>query len=190
MAFAVLVAAGGAARADAVADLLAPFAAEPSVRDLQRAAARHAEVHPEAVRSWQRRIRAAAAAPSLKLLVGRGGTELQSTVALDGSQRLTVGNGDNWRFEGSASWALDRLVFDHEELRLSREAQRVAARREQLLTEVAQLYYQRRRLQVALLLEPPASPRDAAEAQLDIDELTAILDGLTDGALSHPRRQR
>ncbi len=185
----LLLAASGA-RADEVDDLLAPFAAEPSVRELQRAAARHAEVQPELVRSWQRRIRTAAAAPTLRLLAGRGDAELQSSVALDGSQRLTVGNGDTWRFEGSATWTLDRLVFDREELHLSREAQRVAARREQLGTEVAQLYYARRRLQVALLTDPPANAREAAQARLDVDELTAVLDGLTDGALSRPRRSR
>ena len=187
---AVALACGGLCHADAVGELLAPFAGEPSVRELQRAAARHAEVHPELVRSWQRRIRTAAIAPNFKVSIGRGGTDLHSTIALDGSDRLTIGNNDIWRFDGSASWALDRLVFDHEELRLSREAQRLAARREQLLTEVAQLYFERRRLQVALLLEPPRSPREAADTALDIDELTAVLDGLTDGAMSRPRRIR
>lgn len=186
---ALALAGGGVCRADAVDEVLAPFAAEPSVRELQRAASRYAEVQPEVVRSWQHRIRVAAVAPTLKLSVGRGGTDLSSSVALDGSERLTLRNGDAWRFDGSASWTLDRLVFDHEELRLSREAQRLSARREQLLTEVAQLYYERRRMQVALALDPPASLRAVAETKLDIEELTAVLDGLTDGAMSRPRRR-
>jgi hypothetical protein len=161
--------------------LAADFDGEPTVRELQRAAERHAEVHPERVRAWMRRIRLAGLAPSLTVRVGRGGTALEATSALDGSARLTVDNGENWRFETAATWSLDRLVFDKEELRLARESQRLAARREKLLTEVAHLYFDRRRLQIAAAAAPP---EERAEANLQIDELTAILDGLSGGALS------
>jgi hypothetical protein len=47
---------------------------------------------------------------------------------------------------------------------------------------VAQLYFQRRRLQLEALAHP--DDPEAAERKLAVDELTAILDGLTDGALS------
>ena len=60
---------------------------------------------------------------------------------------------DDWRFDVEATWQLDRLVFDRNELRASREAQRLAGHREELLTRVAQLYYARRRLQVDALLQ-------------------------------------
>ncbi len=173
------MAAARAARADAPTE-----PTEPTVRELQQAAARAAEVHPERVRSWERRIRLAALAPQLTLRAGRGGTELRASTAVDGGARFTVDEGDAWRFEAAATWSLDRLVFDREELRLGRESQRIAARRERLLTEVAEVYFQRRRLQLRLAAAPPADPTERAEAELRIDELGAILDGLTDGALS------
>jgi hypothetical protein len=91
-----------------------PAAAEPSVRDLQRAAARAAEVHPERVRSWLRRVRLAAIAPSLSVRVGRGASDVRATTALDGSERFTVDAGDTWRLDATATWQLDRLVFDRE----------------------------------------------------------------------------
>jgi len=160
------------------------FADEPNVRALQRAAERAAEVHPDRVRSWERRVRVAALAPSLTVRVGRGGTEVRAETSLDGSERYTINQGDAWRFEVGATWQLDRLVFDREELRLGRESQRLAARRELLLTEVAQLYFERKRLILAFRTHPPADEAARAEASLRIDELTAILDGLTDGALS------
>src|SRR3954468_16630719 len=109
------------------AAVLPRFDGEPAVGELQRAAARLAEMDPERVQSWLRRIRASAVLPTVKLSVGRGLDELTR----DSYGRPTFTNTDPWRFEVQASWSLDRLVFDRNELRASREAQRVAGRREE-----------------------------------------------------------
>jgi hypothetical protein len=153
-------------------ELLDRLPKEPPVRALQRAAVRLAEASPERARSWLRRVNNAALLPTLRARVGRGVFGLQ----------LGTASSDSWRFEIESTWQLDRLVFDRNELGLGRETARLAARRELIETEVAQLYFQRRRLQ----LEAIAKPEDpeAAERTLAIDELTAILDGLTDGALT------
>jgi hypothetical protein len=164
--------------------LLARFDDEPAVRELQRAAARLAETHPERVQSWLRRVRASALLPTLRVSVGRGLDELTR----DSSGRPMLTNTDTWRYEVQASWSLDRLVFDRNELRASREAQRVASRREELLLRVTQLYFERRRLQVDALLTPDAP--NAIDRTIEIEELTAVLDGLTDGALTRGRRVR
>ncbi len=173
-----LVLCGSPAFAESRPDPLQAFAREPSVAVLQRAAARLAELHPARVRSWLSRVRKAAILPVLKLRAGHGtyGVTLASGTSY-------VPANETWRLEAEATWSLDRLVFDRNELGLSRESQRLAARREQLLTEVAQLYYARRRLQVEAVTTP-GSEADALDRQLGIDELTAVLDGLTDGALS------
>jgi hypothetical protein len=158
------------------------FAGEPSVRELQRAAARLADAEPERVRSWLRRANRAALLPTVRARVGRGIGELSR----DGSSPVYTMT-DDWRFEIEATWALDRLVFDRNELRASREGQRVAAHREELLTRVAQLYFARRRLQVDAVLAPDAS--GAIDRAIEIDELTAVLDGLTDCALGRGKRR-
>src|SRR5262249_20567490 len=116
--------------------------------------------------------------------VGRGATGVAITHGIDGIDRFSTVASDAWHFDLETTWSLDRLVFDPEEVRVSREAQRVASWREQLLTEVAQLYFARRRLQVDEALDPNARPEVALDRALAIDELTAILDGLTGGALS------
>jgi hypothetical protein len=157
---------------------------EPSVRQLQQAAARVAEVNPDRVRSWLRRASKSALLPSLRVTVGRGYGELVRDTT---GQPIFTSN-DSWRFEVQATWQLDRLLFDRNELRVSREAQRVGARREELLTRVAQLYFARRRLQMDEAAQPNAS--GAADRALEIEELTAVLDGLTDGALSAGRSSR
>ena len=192
-AFVLASALAGAARAEpdflepfvAEPDPLARFAGEPKVGELQRAAARVAEVDPARVRSWLKRVNRAAALPALKLRVGRGLTGVSLTHGLDGIDRYAVTATDAWKFEVEADWALDRLVFDRNEIGLGRESQRLAARRESLLAEVARLYYARRRLQVEALGDSTApSDGPALERRLAIDELTAVLDGLTGGAMS------
>jgi hypothetical protein len=55
-------------------------------------------------------------------------------------------------------------------------------RREQLELEVAQLYFARRRARLALEAEDDLAGREARA--LELDELTAILDSLTGGALT------
>jgi hypothetical protein len=173
---ALLVAATPARAGDP--SVLERFASEPSVRDLQRAAAHVAEVHPELVRSWMRRAGKAALMPSVRVRVGRGLVELTRDTITAPLSSMT----DNWTVEVEATWALDRLVFDRNELRVSREAQRLAGHREELLTRVAQLYYARRRLQVDAVLQPDAPA--AVDRGLEIEELTAVLDGLTNNALT------
>ena len=166
--------------------LLDRFGDEPTVRDLQREAARLAELSPERVRSWLRRAGNAAWMPTVRARVGRGLGQL----VRDSSDRLLLTNTDTWSFDVQATWSLDRLVFDRNEVWASGEARRVAARREELLTRVAQLYYARRRLQVDAVLSAATSPAAATsiDRALEIDELTAVLDGLTDGALSRGKR--
>lgn len=160
--------------------LLRRFDHEPSVRALQRAAARYAEVQPERVRSWLRRVNAAAILPTFRARAGRGAINL-SVRGLD----TYLDSSDAWRFDFEATWSLDRLVFDRSEIGISRESQRIAQRREQLLTHVAELYFQRRRLQLEA-----AEAGETAERRLAIDELTAILDGLTGGAMSECQEAR
>lgn len=160
------------------------FRDEPSVRELQLAAARLAEVSPDRVRSWLRRAGKAALLPSMRIRVGRGLIELTH----DPAAMTVYSTTTDWSVAVEASWSLDRLVFDRNEIWAGREAQRLAAHREELLTRVAQLYYARRRLQVDAVVQPDAPA--AVDRALEIEELTAVLDGLTDNALTKGKRGR
>ncbi len=156
---------------------------EPSVYTLQRAAIRYALVEPERVTSWIRRVNKSALLPEIDVHYTHGVSSLQYLHPAETVDSPTLYSGDQWHIEVGARWNLDRLVFHHDELAISREAQRIAVRREALTTRVAETYFARKRL----LLEESkelgaASP--SSERRMQIEELTAVLDGLTGGALT------
>jgi hypothetical protein len=172
----VLTIAQGVLPARAVAEGARP-ALEPSVAELQAAAIRLAGVEAERGHSLTRRSRRAGAVPHLRLRFGRG--NIGYLRGLDGVDRYVATNTDEWHVEAEAAWSLDRLVFDHNEGIASREAQRLAVRRQELIHEVTRLYFARERAKLALARAP-----DEAERALALDELSAELDALTGGALA------
>ena len=56
--------------------------------------------------------------------------------------------------------------------------------RDDIVDEVTRIYFERRRLQVSLLTQPPSDPQVAIDKELRQRELAAMLDGLTGGYFS------
>ena len=81
-------------------------------------------------------------------------------------------------------WRLDKLVMSSEQIRVINETGKANKMREKVLDEVTRLYFDRRRLQVDNLLNPPSSLTDQIEMELRLQEMTANLDALTGGEFS------
>ena len=56
--------------------------------------------------------------------------------------------------------------------------------RDDILSEITRLYFERRRAQAEFVLRPPADLLEQTHSLLRIDELTASIDALTDSYLS------
>ncbi len=89
----------------------------------------------------------------------------------------------------SATWDLGGLVAARGEISAASEAAERARRRAEAVKRATTLYYDRRRALLALLLDPPLAPRARAEAELEVDRITAELDALTGGLLAGAGRQ-
>lgn len=171
-----------------------PELAGPSLPELQRAALEVAGLDPGRIASLERRLRAASLLPQLRVRVGRGTGQLVTTTEYDGTARLTAGDRDAWQFDVSASWSLERMVYHPDELRLLRDAERLAVHREKLLREVAELWTERRRLRLALsrarmgAVSRGDGRGDGEELALRLAAVSATLDALTGGALGEERR--
>jgi hypothetical protein len=71
-----------------------------------------------------------------------------------------------------------------ERIRVINEAQDIVKLRDKVLDEVTRLYFDRRRLQVDLLLNPPSDMKKLIDDELRLQELTANIDALTGGQFS------
>ena len=92
---------------------------------------------------------------------------------------------DQKLYEVQATWDLRELIFDRNSKRdITTAQQRVLRMQSDLLAQVSEIYYERRRHQLELLVDPPSSPVVRLEKQLRVDELTGQLDILTGGRFS------
>jgi hypothetical protein len=80
------------------------------------------------------------------------------------------------------TWALGSLVYDPEQVDVSREVRALVELRDDVLDEITQLYYERRR--VLAELERAAEPGARLRLRLRADELAAGIDAWTGGWFS------
>lgn len=173
-----------------VEEVLAQFSNEPDIRRVHDMTMDYSRTNPDLVKSWLSSARRAYALPKINL---------QYEKELDQSQRydyVTLDEGspteeldyaqleDDDKVVVKLEWRLDKIVMSSEQIRVINEAQDVVKMREKLLDEVTRLYFDRRRLQVELQLNPSSDLREQIETQLRLQEMTANLDALTGGAFS------
>src|SRR5687768_3455968 len=147
LAIAVLCALGaGSARADDEVDrFLRRFDNEPAIREVQVAAIRYYNVSPERISSLRSRTRSKALVPGIS--IGVTNSLSSFNLAVDdivfrqrGIARFEDQTADFLGFTASASWGLDRLVFNAEEL----DVMSLIGIQDGIQREVTALYYVRR----------------------------------------------
>lgn len=164
---------------------LKPYAAEPSIREVQSAAVAYARAHPESIDSWRARAANRAFAPTFEAGVVKDWDKTKRVFMEPGvANRTAEYDYDNWRLSLRARWDLDRAVFDGEETKVNREAIRLQRYRDDVLDEVTRRYFERRRLQIEIDMAPPTEMGDRVRKELRLQELSADIDALTGGYLS------
>ncbi len=174
------------ARADSEVDeVLEKFDHEPKIREVQVAAIKYYNVSPSKIASLRSRTRSKALIPGIA--VGFTNSLSSFNRSVDdiifrnvGIAKLEEQNADFVGFSASASWSLDRLVFNAEEL----DVMSLIGIQDGLQREVTALYYVRRRLQIEMLLNPPKTLASRLSGRLRLEELTGLLDAYTGGYFS------
>jgi len=186
-----------------VTAILKKFDHEPTIRDVQEAARKYAMIDETQMEGWYTRAKIANIIPGqlqgkIELTEDTGGydrnredlvridpEDLSSRFVVDDTQHTNQeDDSSRVRYALTADWVINKLIFNSDELDVSREVSRLVKSREQVLITVTKLYYERRRLQVEALLRPSTDATEQVKAQLRIDELTADLDALTGGWFS------
>ena len=178
------------ARADGEVDpevdeILAKFAHEPAIRQVQVAAIKYYNVSPDKIASLRTRTRTKALVPGIS--VGFTNSLSSFSSAVDdiifrsaGIAKYENQNADFMGFSASASWSLERLIFNAEEL----DVMSLIGIQDGLQREVTALYYVRKRLQIEMLLNPPTALASRLSGRLRLEELTGLLDAYTGGFFS------
>jgi hypothetical protein len=170
-----------------VRQMLARYDHEPSVLEVQRAAARYHEVNPEAYQSWLAEATAAAALPRRMQGIFRhrdfDERDLRTTTSTS-SLTDTVSDIKRQEWWVNVEWDLSKLVFNYDRIRAAKHITKLVELREDILTTSNKLYFARREAQVRLLMDPPGDLDKALRAELRIEGLTADLDALTGGWFS------
>jgi hypothetical protein len=176
-----------------IRELMQQFSHEPTVREVQRAAARHARVNPGAYHHWLSASSWAHALPErVKGEVqhlARDEKDVRTTSSTNSLSELLALDA-HLRLELEVQWDLSKLIFNPDKLKASKEIANLVELREDILTTVNKLYFSRRRVQIEQLLNPPQNLRHAVNVTLNINSLTADLDALTGGWLSREIKRR
>lgn len=185
------------ARAFSSADeVLRQFDNEPTIQQVQSWANDYAKTSPELVDRWLRQSRAFAALPEVDLeyQLDDGWDKDWLYKSEDGAvdapdedvfeAPYSVGADQDRTYEIQLSWNLNELVMSSERIRVISETQDIVKLRDKVLSEVTSLYFERRKLQVDMLLSPKSELRAQVSDQLRLAEMTANLDALTGGRFS------
>ncbi len=167
---------------ESVRKVLQRYAGEPTVREVQAAAVEYYRVDPSLIDSWATRARTNALAPQFQ---ARGWGEERNdirTVSQTGENDI-ISDTDRsaGRLQLQATWDLDRLIFEPQEMSVAREGVRIANLRDRVTDEVTRRYFERRRLQIDVELSPPNDLADRVKKELRLQELTADIDAATGG---------
>lgn len=173
-----------------VEQVMGEFAGEPEVGTVQAMAMDYSKTNPQLVESWLASSRSAYLLPKLNLKYQKDLNLNEDYVYFedeDGERILSLDGQDadnDDTYEVKLEWRLDKLVMSSERIRVINEAQDIVKLRDKVLDEVTRLYFDRRRLQVEMLLSPPGDLRSQIKRELQLQELTANLDALTGGGFS------
>ena len=166
-------------------EFLAEFAHEPTITQVREAAIRYAEVHPDKIRQWRRQAALKALLPTVD--IGMDHNQARHASVDEGTfPRFQIIETDTHdaRLDVSVKWELGDLIWNDDQTTIDVRSKLMVQLRNDLVDEVTRTYFERRRLQVMLLTGPPQDQQEVVDKELRLQELTALLDGLTGGYFS------
>jgi hypothetical protein len=173
-----------------VAQVMDAFSSEPDIRAVQKLTMDYSHTHARQVEQWLAASRNAAYLPEVQLryyYYDRLNEGYEYAVDDQGDAVPQIEDADTDKdnvYQVTLKWRLDDLVMSSERIRVISEAQDVVKLRDKVLRQVTQIFFDRRRLQVELMLSPGGDLRSQVEDEIRLMELTAELDALTGGQFS------
>ena len=154
---------------------------EPSAREVHKRVIKYANVSNGKIKRWQAESRLAGFLPTFsfgKKLDRSASISTYSGKYITGPEDVSKG------WDAGVNWDLGDMIYSSDQTSIDSREKLMVELRNDLLSEATRIYYERRRLQIGLVFTPPASEQEHLEDLLRVDELTTLLDGMTDGFFS------
>lgn len=163
------------------------FVDEPTIGQVREAAIRYAEVHPDKIALWRTQARLKSLLPDVSVSGGTNLTDFRHWDSGSNPDSLLRGERDiDW--SASLTWELADLIWSTDQTSIDSRSKLMVELRNDVIDEVTRLYFERRRLQLQLAANPPSDPQTRREKELRLQELAALIDGLTNGFFSRHDR--
>lgn len=163
-------------------EILGNFVQEPTIAQVQQTAMHYAEVEPEKIQRWRRQAYLRAFLPTFSVDYDRDVDTDISTSTTSG--RVITVKDPSKTFDLSLNWDIGDVIWSTDQTSIDVRSKLMVQLRDDILDEVTRNFFERRRLQVELLTDPPSDSRVQLDKELRLQELTAMLDGLTGGWFS------
>lgn len=166
-------------------EILADFGFEPTMAQVREAAIRYAEVHPEKITRWRRQAAWRALLPTVD--VGSNRSRSRDSNFDQGTFpkfQIVETQDRDAKLDLSVKWDLANLIWNNDQTSIDARSRFMVELRNDIVDQVTRAYFERRRLQASLLADPPSNQHAALEQELRLEELTALIDGLTGGYFS------
>jgi len=174
--------------------VLAELPVDPPIGRVHRAALAYLDLGPGGVAEMRRGVMQRGWLPRLAIIgtASRdhdGGVNVDESFVSGGLHRLVdhdAGHKDGNQLGLTLAWDFADLVYHPEQIDISREARAVIQLRDDVLDEITQLYFERRRVLVEL--GASTSPEESVRLRLRAAELGAGIDAWTGGWFSRALR--
>jgi len=160
---------------------------EPTIRSVQEAAMKYAQVNPEKILQWRKEASRKALLPQVSIGLDRNTTDLWhwegGSTTKNEDDVLRRGR-DNLDWDVSLSWDLSDLIWNEAQTSIDVRSKLMVELRNDILDQINKLYFERLRIKSELdnlVLEDRSKRFDK---ELKLAELTASLDALTSGYYS------
>jgi photosystem II stability/assembly factor-like uncharacterized protein len=167
---------------------------EPTIQQVHNAAIEYADANIEKIREWSRKAAKRALLPKVDISFDK---DIDSTISSNtwgtygngtGMGKYYVGPDDrtNYRnnnYSVSLTWELGDLIWSDAQVSIDTRSRLLVELRNDILDEVTKIYFERRRVK-AEMDNPALGDNKIAEKKIRVEELTALLDGFTNGYFS------
>jgi len=156
------------------------FDNEPTFTELQKAAIDYADVNPEKIKKWQMESRLKALAPKVSLGWDKNTANNYEIYTSATKDYITVGPDDiSSGVDVSVSWDIAGLIWSDDQTNIDVRSRLMVQLRNDILDDLRRAYYERKRLQFDIMVNPPKDLKSRFEKEARIQELTQNIDDLT-----------